>query len=249
MAKQTGKKENEKNTIWLYAIILFSSAFVILALTAYSQIKFNRNIDDYRGQMEEQQQQKMDAQVNLNSALEENRIIREEITKLRTETTALKEENASLSKKVMEGQMSIYYHTVLIAAVKEYAQGNKEEAARLLLMESFDSQNLSDEAKKQYDEILAGLSVGEAEKLYFQGYKAYTYGDYSTAANQLLLSARISDNEYFSDDCYYLAYYCMLKLGQTAQAEQVLQNLEEQFPSSPLTAEIRARRQQQGEDP
>lgn len=40
--------KSERKTVWIYAVILFTSVFVVLLLTAYSQIKLNTNINKYQ---------------------------------------------------------------------------------------------------------------------------------------------------------------------------------------------------------
>ena len=40
-----------KNTIWIYAVILFTCVFILLLLTGYSQVKFNRNLNEYRNKL------------------------------------------------------------------------------------------------------------------------------------------------------------------------------------------------------
>jgi hypothetical protein len=64
--------KNGKGKVWVYAVVLFTSAFIVLILTAISQIRFNKNIDEYRDQISNKEIEKSKFQLNLNSVLEEN---------------------------------------------------------------------------------------------------------------------------------------------------------------------------------
>jgi len=64
---------NDKKTVWVYAVILFTSAFIVLLITAYSQIKVNKNIDEVRNKLGSTEKEKSNFQMSLSSALAENK--------------------------------------------------------------------------------------------------------------------------------------------------------------------------------
>jgi cell division protein FtsL len=64
---QVSENGNGRKAVWMYAVILFSSAFIVLLLTAYSQIKLNKNITRYEGQIHDEKQQNINFKTDLYS--------------------------------------------------------------------------------------------------------------------------------------------------------------------------------------
>lgn len=50
--------KKDKKTVWIYAVVLFTSAFIVLMITAYSQIKVNKNIDYVRDKLGNSEKEK-----------------------------------------------------------------------------------------------------------------------------------------------------------------------------------------------
>ena len=75
-------KNKSKNTIWIYALILFTCVFILLLLTGYSQIKFNRSLNEYRNKLISSEEEINISSHNLKTALEENEMLYKKIEKL-----------------------------------------------------------------------------------------------------------------------------------------------------------------------
>lgn len=71
-----------KKTIWIYAVILFTSAFIVLLISAYSQMKFKKNANEYSSSNEINNEIRRRIHFSLSSAVDENEKLAKENTEL-----------------------------------------------------------------------------------------------------------------------------------------------------------------------
>ena len=76
--------KNEKKQIWMYALILFAGAFIVLLLTAYSQVKFQNNISDYQNKLSTEEKAKINVVTDYNAAIKEINRLTAELESLRS---------------------------------------------------------------------------------------------------------------------------------------------------------------------
>ena len=127
---------NKKSQLWVYAVILFTSAFIVLLFTAYSQIKMNKNLDDYKSQIYYKESEKNKVQQNFSSAQEMNARLNEDIKKLEEEKTALQAEVSTLKEELGDREKMIQARNDAVGgfsdAIMEYLNGNVAACAALL---------------------------------------------------------------------------------------------------------------------
>jgi len=229
------EEKKDKGKVWVYAVVLFTSAFIVLVLTAISQIRFNKNIDEYRDQLSNKEIEKSKFQLNLNSALEENLKLKkeydeleEELAKVNTELEKYKKETEETSAKCNEMIMAYEY---LLLADNEYNDGNIVECAEIINTK-IKPEFLSEAGLEKYKDLIEKSYKKAAFKLYSEGLKFYKEENYNEAVDRLLRSVKLADEEYFSDDCYYLLAYSEYYLGNKDNVRKYVELLSQKYPES-----------------
>ncbi len=227
-------KKNVKSKIWVYAVVLFTSAFIVLLITAYSQIKMNRNIVDFRNQISNQQNEKNKYQLNFATAQEMNNKLTEENEKLKADNESLQEAvnkansdiqaaNDSTGKKLGE-------YEKLSAAQEAYIKGDIVASARIL--KSIDVLQFNEKAKASYEFLSEKALLEAGKQLFDEGYKLYSKGDYNAALEKLTLSRELSPKADYSDNCLYYLAYAQQRTGNTAAAVTNMKLLLNEYPES-----------------
>lgn len=229
------EKKREKKDIWFYAALLFTSAFVVILLTAYSQIKLNKSIDEYESKIQSEIKEKYVYQYDLRMALQENKQLKENIESLNKKIDELEKEKSELSEKLeKEGgklQDAINFYNILTAAEQEYQKGNLVKCAQLLHVQ-IDKNILGPVAKAKYDTLFANSNFKAGLQLYNEGYRLYRQRKFAEAAGKFLSSYELTQSDYFSDDCLYFAAYSFYYIGERNKANEYLQILIKKYPQS-----------------
>jgi len=227
-------EKNEKKAIWVYAVVLFTSAFIVLLLTAYSQLKFNRNIDEYRNQLSSSEKEKVNYQTNLNTLRSENSKLSDELKKLKEEFSKANnelEENKKDIENLHNKTISIQMYETLTKADMEYENGNITGCAELLL-KNINIDFLDSNGKQKYAGLVNKSFKKAAYELYSDGYKCYQQEEYQTAIQKFELSYELAKYEYFSDDCIYFMAYSEYRQGNIDNAKKYIQELVKDYPES-----------------
>jgi septal ring factor EnvC (AmiA/AmiB activator) len=165
-----------KSSIWMYAVILFTSAFIVLLLTAMSQIRFNKHIDDYKSQIHIKEDEKNRFKSNLTIAIEEN-------TKLDSQVKALSEQIDNLASKLEDSEQMLkekideykkaseIYKAILLADI-EYEKGNYLECAKILYGQVTEPNILDKAIKKKYQFLVDKTYKKAALEFYNKGYRS-----------------------------------------------------------------------------
>ena len=229
------KQNNDKKTLWIYIAVFFTVIFILLIITAFSQIKYNRNIDKYKSEIENEQSAKNKYQLNLNTALEENKTLHSELDKLNKDIENLKSQIDKKDKELSELKNkynnALNFYEKLREAEEEYNNGNINECALILkgvnLQDDYD-----DISRGLYDDLVELTFYTASENLYYEGYNLYIQGNFSQAIEKFKNSLYISENEYFSDDSYFYLAYSELGNGNTESAVNYMKELINKYPDS-----------------
>lgn len=229
-------KNEKKGTVWVYAVILFTSAFVVLLLTAYSQIKLNKNFTEYkRVEFSNREKEKSDFQLNLNNTKSENVNLKKTIDSLNSELAKMKEEKDSKARDIDEVQKKnsqvLSAYEILLAADNECRKGNIKDCA-ILLRDRLDPSQLGKEALNTYQDLVAATYKKAALILYEEGYEDYKNKLYDSARAKFGSSVNFAADEYFSDDCYYYMAYSEYRLGNKEAALNAINILLKNYPGS-----------------
>lgn len=227
--------KKDKRTVWIYAVILFTSAFIVLIVTAYSQMKVNQNIYDVRNKLGVTEKEKSNFQMNLSSALAENKKLNEEIDKLEKEIEDTRIKESNLNKELSNikdiNSTKITNYEQLMLAYNKYYIGDVKGCANILISE-IDKGSLDKDALDMYNS-LSGLSNNKASlEFYIDGYDNYKNGDFNKAIESFKNSLRLTVNEYYSDDCYYFIAYSYFYTNNINLAKETMNTLLNNYPDS-----------------
>ena len=216
-------QRKEKREVWKYAVILFTSAFVVLLLTAYSQIKLNKSIGEYESKIQGEIKEKYVYQYDLRKALQESKKLNEEISAMKKRVTELENKNSIIIKEVQAAENKLEeaakFYIVLSEAEEEYKKGNLVKCAQLLNT-VLDKNLLGTQAKERYDYLYGKTYYKAGLNLYAQGYSLYTKEKYIQAADSFIASYALTRKEYYSDDCLYFAAYSFYYSGKHSRSEE-----------------------------
>lgn len=228
-------KKNRKSKIWIYAVVLFTSAFIVLLLTAYSQIKLNKNLSNYKDKIFSTEIERNKFQLNFTSAQDTNNKLKEEIEKLKAEKKDITEKYEKSSKEKAQSdennKNSLQEYNKLSAAQVLYLNENYVDAV-LILTKEIDIKLLDDKAKELYTVLLEKTSAKAGSLLYQQGYAFYKKKDYTSAIIKLSQALEIAYSDK-SADCWM--YYLALsenKSGNSEKAVAYMGSLVSKYPHS-----------------
>ncbi|MCX8128975.1 MAG: hypothetical protein N3I35_02620 [Clostridia bacterium] len=229
------ENNSDKKKVWIYAIVLFTSAFVVLLLTAVSQIKLNKNISDYKTQIHMKEKEKSNFQLNLSSSENQNKKLQEELkaTKenLKNELENNKEDIKKYNELETKHKRTVEAFEKLILAESEYDNKNFAEAA-LILLKQCDSDYLSNESLNKYFSLKEKVYKIAARQFYVEGFKEYKRSNYSNAILKFQYSIDLIPDEYYSDDCIFFMAYSFYKNGNNEDAEKNINILFKNYPDS-----------------
>ncbi len=233
------ENKNEKKQIWMYAVILFTGAFIILLLTAYSQVKFQNNISDYQNKLSSQEKAKLSAVTDLKSALKENERLNKELESLRNKLVDSEQEIATQSSKTTD--MESKYNSTLTATdalVKALEYFNQKDYVNCAVTLKYDvkMEYLSTQGLSTYNNLI-DKSYGKASlQLYRDGYKNYKSKNYAGAIINLNRAIDFSKkNEYYIDDAYYYLATSYYKSSSYDDAKRIISEFQINCPTSEFT--------------
>jgi tetratricopeptide (TPR) repeat protein len=234
--------KNMKTKVWAYAIVLFTSAFIVLLIIGFSQIKYNRNLIDYKTQVVAKESENSEFKLNLNEALEQNQELIGIIEKKDQEAAKNNELIDKLDQeyeKYKNLTLSFSKNTELLSkAIQYYLAGDKANCAHTLKFE-IDPSFLKSESTSLYQQ-LCDKTYEEAALLdYKTGLKLYREASYQEAMDYLNKSYELSSVEYFSDDCLFYMAYSAYNLGDNAIAKKYLNEIMQIFPDSSYENDIK----------
>lgn len=231
----TNDKMREKRKIWIYAVILFASAFILLFFTAYSQIKLNKSIKDYGDQLKGNDKEQSRSGLDLNTSLQLNSQLSNQLkganSKIAELTGYLNEQKKlnSDTRKAYDELVKTFDY--LIKAENMYKKRELTSCA-VTLEEGCKKELLSKNALDRYNFLKNNSFDPAAINLYFKGYKEYKMKRYKSAINNFQLSLKLAKDEYVSDDCYYFIAFCEYKTGNTELAKSNINTLISNYPNS-----------------
>ena len=234
--------KNEKKQIWMYAVILFAGAFIVLLLTAYSQVKFQNNISEYQNKLSSEEKAKINVVTDYNAAVKEIKRLTDEIDSLRnklveSEKNLNTEENRALTIGSKYSDTIISNDSLLTA----YEYYNKKDYVNcaVKLKDDINVELLSTKSKEIYDNLVSKSYKKASQILYAEGFKAYKSKKYIEATQNL---SRVIDfaqkDEYFVDDAYFYLAKCYYKTSKYEDAKMLISSFINSYPDSTFVSSM-----------
>lgn len=235
--------KNEKKQIWIYALILFTGAFIVLLLTAYSQVKFQNNISEYQNKLSSEEKAKINVVTDYNAAVKEIERLTSETESLRkklleTESNLSNEENKRLETE------SKYSDTIVCndALLTAYEYFNNEDYINCAIKLKYDInvELLSTKSKAIYDNMVLKSYKKASQLLYKEGYKYYKNKKYDEAIQSFTRTIDFAPkDEYFVDDAYFYLAKCYYKTSKYEDAKALIRTFLNDYPNSTFVDSMR----------
>lgn len=226
--------KDKKANVWLYAVILFTSAFIVLLFAGYSQIRLNKNLDDYRSQVFSTETEKNEYLRNFASASEMNEELNKEIRQLEKEKEELMKEISDLSdeKEGLEKTLQLEQEAFgsLAVVFDVYLQGDVIRAVEQL--KTVDVEKLDQESVAAYQKLERRVTAEAGKQLFDEGFSLYDRAKFTQAAEKLLLSFQYAPKEEFSDKCLYYLAHAEFRTGEKVTAVEHMERLIREYPES-----------------
>ena len=211
------KIKNEKNTIWIYALILFSCAFMILLLTFYSQEKLQNNQDKFNTQISKVTKTNQNVITNLKTARDLNKKLQNEINDLKVELENAKKENSDIKLENEKKVNIVSSNQFILNAVDSFISGNYIKCAEILI--KIDKNSLTKDELKTYNLLTNKSFYSAARASYLKAQGLYNKKNYEEAINEFNKTIRYGNNFYFSDDVFWFIGNSYLKIGDNDKAK------------------------------
>jgi len=236
--------KNEKKQIWMYALILFAGAFIVLLLTAYSQVKFQNNISDYQNKLTSEEKAKINVVTDFNAAVKENKRLTTEIESLRSKLVESEQKIATEEAKGVEleseNSNTIFSTNLLLVAYEYYNQENYISCATTLKYD-INTEFLSSEAKGSYNDLVLKSYWKASQLLYGDGYRNFKKENYNEAILSFNRSIEFSQkDEYFIDDAYYYLAKCYYRTSKFEEAKTLIHSFINNYPRSTFVKDMKA---------
>lgn len=228
--------KNEKKQIWIYALILFTGAFIVLLLTAYSQIKFQNNISEYQNKLSTEEKAKINVVTDYNAAVKEIKRLTEEVESLRKKVVDSEQSLSSEESKSLDLQEkynnTIVCNDLLFSAYQYYNSGDYINCA-IKLKYDINTDLLSTKTKEVYDDLVLKSYNKASKLLYADGYKNYKDKKYDEAIESFNRTIDFGQkDEYFMDDAYFYLAKSYCKVSKFNEAKLLISTFINNYPNS-----------------
>jgi TolA-binding protein len=219
-----------KKTVWTYAVIMFTSAFIVLLIVGYSYLK-SPAVPKQANSPDPSLMKSIKSITDENDRLTKaNDDIQKELDKNKNLTQQQKNNYDTLKSTYDQTKKS--YDNVLLAEI-DYKKGDDVGCAELL-KNSTTYSLIGWEAQNKYNQLLSYTLDSAIYTLYRIGRNQYWNDQYNPAILTLLRALRLTGKSGRADDIiYYLAksYY---DKGDMVNAKIYFQNIVENYKTSTI---------------
>ncbi len=235
--------KNEKKQIWMYALILFTGAFIVLLLTAYSQVKFQNNISEYQNKLSSEEKAKINVVTDFNAAVKENERLTKEIESLRSKVVESEQQIATEEAKSVELETKLN-NTInannLLLAANDFYNKNDYVACAITLKYDINTEFLSVKAKESYNELVSKSFKKASQLTYKKGYIEYKNTNYNGAITNFKRAIDFSQkDEYYVDDAYYYLARSYYKTSKFNEAKELIHSFINEYPKSTFVDDMK----------
>jgi TolA-binding protein len=228
----------------MYALILFTGAFIVLLLTAYSQVKFQNNISDYQNKLSSQEKAKINVVTDFNAAIKENKRLTTELESLRSKLVESEQKIATEEAKGLDletkNNNTISSTNLLLVAYEYY---NKEDyvSCAVTLKYDINTEFLSPKANESFNNLVSNSYEKASQLLYGEGYRNYRNKNYTEAIQGFNRAIDFSQkNEYYIDDAYYYLARSYYKTSKFDEAKKLIHSFINDYPRSTFVEDMKA---------
>lgn len=229
------ENKNAKTKIWMYTVVLFSSAFIVLLITGYSQIKLNKNLSTYKDKIFDTESEKNKYQLNFSSAQETNNKLKEENDKLKADNATISDKADKLEKEkaqLEQDNKNVMQEIDKLCSAQVYYLNEDYVSAAAALVMGIDYNLLDSGAKDLYSQLIDKVRPKAEKILYNEGYALFEKRDYTGAVEKLTLALNIAPSGSYTDGVLYFLALSEEKTGSLDNAAGHMALLIQKYPES-----------------
>jgi len=225
---------NKTKFLWIYAIVLFTMAFILIFFSAVNQYRMNKNIDSYKEHLNKQTGLFQGIEEGISTLVSENENLKKQLKELEEKNNDLENKNKITNEKLeqLNAQVSEIGRTVdnLLNAKESFDKKDYKQAA--LSLEQINPNLLGEKSRELYNHMQEVSFEKAARIFYNEGYKLYVSGQYEQAILSFQKSVQFKNDQYFSDDAMYYLGDSYLKINNVEEAEKTFNQFKELYPTS-----------------
>jgi hypothetical protein len=225
--------ENEKNSkkyLWIYAVVLFASAFTVLLLTALSQVKITKNMEALKKQQKENESSMQGVSFSLNTATMEKKTLKQKADALEKENISLRAIAATADQAIQAAQRSKESFDYLLEAEKLYKDDEYVKSANLL--SKVNPVDLGEIATKKYLKVKSEVYPYTARRYFKAGKFELEAKSYKAAKEDFELAHLFDTINYFEENILYYLANASNKLGEAEKFNSYKTELKNKYPDS-----------------
>lgn len=234
--------KNKRRFLWIYALVLFASAFTVLLLTAFSQIKLNNNMEEYKRQLSDRENSIKEFSLNLNSAAEERKTLKQKLEQLQTEYDQLKHTvsegggNPELMNSKLERSRRSFDN--LLKADRLYKDDKYISCAQLL--RNVFEEDLGQEARQKHRFLKSKVYLYATKDYYRKAVGMFNQKNYTEARKLFEESLAYDETKYYEENSiFYLALICK-KINDVESFKKYSQKLIQSYPNGEYAAKVKS---------
>ncbi len=227
------KEKNKRKYLWIYAVVLFSSAFVVLIITAFSQVRLNDNIEEYKSKLAEHENSINRFNVSLSSAAQEKEALRQRISQLEKENDSLKGITTdggrpSLLEQRLERSRQSFDNLLKADAL----YGDRDLLACARALSKVNEEDLGSRSKERYQQLKDKVFLYATKELYRRGKEYYSEKEYLKAREHFEESISYDNTQYYEENSLYFLVRISNNLKEHEKMKEYADTLEKKFPNS-----------------
>ena len=220
--------------LWIYSIALFTVALALICISAFTQNRISRDAANYKQVADQHKGMFEGAKSNIATLTDENQQLKLEVAELTKRQNEIEEQlktSNEYANKANEEKLKIQQMSDNLTDAKAcYEKKLYKEGAALIKV--IDPQLLGPKNQEIYNNIADTLLKKASMEHYNAGYKQVVAKKYDQAYENLQKSLEYKDQEVYSDDALYYSSVCQIELDNKDAAEQTLNRLVNDYPSS-----------------
>ena len=215
--------ENKPKIPYIYAIIIFSSALLLILITSTSR----NYINEEENKLTKQMGMFEGIQATLHDLKEENNRLKE---KLNFQQEKQKEMQESINELKDEKLLIMQNADDLLLAKDFYYIRDYINCAEYLY--KVNTELLGEKARKEYNLIAGEVFEKASRTLYMKGYRDFKNKMYSEAIKNFETSLKYKNDMYYSDDAMYYLALSYKNINETDKSKQIFDEFIKTYPDS-----------------
>jgi len=231
------KDKKKRKYLWIYAVVLFSSAFVVLVMTAFSQIKQSSNKEDYEKKLKDYKNKYTMGQ---DTADKDKKILKEKIAQLESENDNIKintQQNNNSQELIKKIESCKNSYEKLLESDKLYSERNYVKSAEKL--SEIREEDIGKMAQKKYKLLKSKVYIYAAKDYYKRAKYELSKENNSKAMEYFQESLMFDEEKYYEENTLYYLAYLSSKLKQVEKLKLYSNELVNKYPNSEYAKKIK----------